>query len=135
MVKHLRQAFEETDYIVHHEPPFILRIGQRSPELDALLQAIGDDCAVFLTAWNPMSQTLDLSENRQRQASLTDELAARELTNLPGIGQHPDNGWPGEESVLVLGLQFEAAQALAKSYGQLAFVWAEINQSPELIET
>ena len=131
----LQRAFEETHFIVHHQPPFTLRIGQSSPELDTLLQATDNNCAAFITAWNPMCQALDIAENRKRQQSLTDELDARDLTTLPGIGQHPSNGWPGEESVLVLGLPFEATRALAKTYGQLAFVWVGIHQPVELVET
>lgn len=131
----LQRAFEETHFIVHHEPPFTLRIGQLCPELDRLLQASGHDCAAFVTAWNPMCQTLGVTENRQRQQSLKNELDIQDLITLPGIGQHPSNGWPGEESVLVLGLQFETMRALAKTYGQLAFIWVDIQQPAELIET
>jgi len=135
MLSHkLQRAFEETHYTVHHQPAFTLRIGQHSPELDALLQASGHDCAAFITACNPQGQRLDASDNRQRQQNLLDELDARDLTTLPGSGQHPDNGWPAEESVLVLGLQFQAARALARGFGQLAFVWADRHQVAELIE-
>ncbi len=118
----LRQAFEETDYIVHHQPPFVLRIGQPSPELDALLQAHGQGCAAFITAWNPMAQALPEAENRARQQALQQELSERGLQCIAGIGQHPANGWPGEESVLAMGLQAEAALALCGRYGQLACV-------------
>jgi hypothetical protein len=135
MNNELHRAFEETHFIVYHQPPFTLRIGQHSPELDALLQASGHDCAAFITAWNPMCQALGVTENRHRQQSLKNEIDTQDLITLPGIGQHPSNSWPGEESVLVLGLQFEATRALAKAYGQLAFVWLDINQTAELIET
>lgn len=133
----LQRAFEETHFIVHHhhQPPFTLRIGQPSPELDALLKAMGHDSAVFITAWNPMCQALNPTENQQRQQSLIDELDVPGLFTLPGIGQHPSNGWAGEESVLVMGLQRNAARALAKLYGQLAYVWIDIHQPAELIET
>lgn len=131
----LWKAFEETHYIVHHKPPFTLRIGRSCPELDALLLAAGHDCATFITAWNPMCKALDIAENRQRQQCLADELAKRKLSTLPGIGQHPSNGWQGEESFLVLGLQLEAARALAKAYGQLAYVWIGLCQPAQLIET
>jgi len=130
----LRQAFEETHYIVHHHPPFTLRIGQHSPGLDTLLNDAGHDCAAFITAWNPMCQALSQEENRSRQQSLLDEINGRGLIVLPGIGQHPNNGWSGEESVLVLGLQLEAARAIATTYEQLAFVWAKKGYSVELIE-
>jgi len=131
----LRQAFEETHYIVLHQPPLTLRIGRHSPELDALLQAVQRDCAAFMTAWNPMSRSLSLEENRQRQQSLLDEIDARELPTLPGIAKHPSNGWPGEESVLVQGLQLEASRAMARRFEQLAFVWVEKGHPVELIET
>ena len=131
----LQRAFEETHFIVHHQPPFTLRIGQPSHELDALLQTKGHSCAAFITAWNPMCQALDQAENQQRQKSLMDELATQKLTTLPGIGQHPSNGWLGEESILVLGLQLEAARTLAKAYGQLAYVWIDSHEQAALIET
>lgn len=123
----LQRAFEETHFIVHHRPQFTLRIGQTSPELDELLQATGQDSAAFITAWNPMCQMLELHVNRQRQKSLKDELDVQSLTTIPGIGQHPTNGWPGEESLLVLGLQLETARALAHKHEQLAFVWTPRN--------
>ncbi len=131
----LRQAFEETHYIVQHQQPFTLRIGQHSQELDALLKDTGHDCAAFITAWNPMSQPLSTEENRSRQQSLLNEINAIGLTALQGIGQHPSNGWPGEESILVPGLQLEAARALARTFRQLAFVWVKQAGSVELIET
>ena len=118
----LLKTFEETHYTVHHTPPFVLRIGQPCPELDALLQASEQDCAAFITAWNPMAQPLSEADNRKRQQALQAELTQRGLHCIPGIGQHPDNGWPGEESVLVPGLQAEAARVLCVRYGQLACV-------------
>lgn len=131
----LHQAFEETHYIVHGAPPLVLRIGQHSPELDTLLKDSDHDCAAFITAWNPMSQQLGPEENQNRQQDLLNEVKARGLTALPGIGQHPSSGWPGEESILVPGLQLEAARALAKTFEQLAFVWVKRGGQVELIET
>lgn len=131
----LLRAFQETHYIVHHQPPFTLRIGQYSLELDALLKDTGHGCAAFITAWNPMSQPLSQEENRSRQQSLIHEVNARGLTALLGIGQHPSNGWAGEESILVPGLQLEAARAIARKFEQLAFVWSKKDHPVELIET
>jgi Protein of unknown function (DUF3293) len=131
----LLNAFEETHYIVHHQPPFTLRIGQHGQELDALLHETGRECAAFITAWNPMCQLLGFQENQSRQQILLDELKAMGFLTLPGTGQHPSNGWPGEESVLVLGLQLNEAKTLAKKFEQLAFVWAGRGRPVELIET
>lgn len=135
MNEDLRRAFEETHYIVRHQPAFTLRIGQHSPQLDALLQDAGHDCAAFVTAWNPKSQALSEAENRTRQQALLDDLKRLGPTWIGGIGQHPDNGWPGEESVLVLGLAFDAACNLARQHGQLAFVWCVTGKPCQLIMT
>lgn len=129
----LKKAFKETHYIVHHQPPFTLRIGHPCPALDELLQAGGHGSAAFITAWNPYAQTLSKEENSTRQIALLADILARGLTSLPGIGQHPDNGWPGEESALVLGINLDAAKALATKYEQLAFVWAPAASVPELV--
>lgn len=135
MTGSLFKAFEETHYIVHHQQPFTLRIGQSSPDLDALLQATGRDCAAFITAWNPMSQQLSQNENQRRQKNMLNELNARNLSIVCGIGQHPTNGWPGEESILVLGLELDAARTVAKAFGQIAFVWASKGALVQLVET
>ncbi len=131
----LQRAFEETHYIVHHVPPFTLRIGLTCSELDALLQATGHDCAAFITAWNPMSEPLPEVENRMHQQRLVDELTDKGYRCIPGIGQHPDNGWPGEESVLVPGLQLGEARLISKAYRQWAFVWAEAGQPSQRVLT
>ncbi len=50
------------------------------------------------------------------------------------IGKHPSNNWPGEVSVLVLGLDLEAAKSLARHYEQHAFVWAAGDGVPVLVQ-
>jgi Protein of unknown function (DUF3293) len=54
------------------------------------------------------------------------------LNCIDGIGKHPSNNWPGEVSVLVLGLDLEAAKSLARHYEQHAFVWAAGDGVPQL---
>lgn len=129
----LQPAFEQTHYIVHHQPPFTLRIGQACPALDELLQAGQHQGAAFITAWNPYSKPLSAADNAQRQSALLSDLHAQGLRSLPGVGQHPDNGWPGEESCLVLGIERQAAIALATQYEQWAFVWAPAGGVSELV--
>ena len=46
-------AYRATDYHVFAGPPFVLRIGERCPELDELLARSGTMGGAFLTAWNP----------------------------------------------------------------------------------
>ena len=89
--------------------------------------------AAFITAWNPFSEQLSLLKNEERQNALKAELKRRGLKFIDGIGQHPSNNWPGEPSVLVLGLSKEAAKSLAGHNEQHAFVWAASDAIPELV--
>lgn len=133
MTPELQKAFAETHYIVHYQSPFTLRIGQACPALDELLQAGGYTGAAFITAWNPYSQSLSEEENASRERALLIDIQARGLTSLPGVGQHPNNDWPGEESVLIFGIDPEVAKALASKYGQWAFVWTPASGVSELV--
>lgn len=127
------KAYRETLYRVHGQFGFTLRIGQPSPALLSVHQRHKVDCSAFLTACNPFSRSLDVAANAVRQAALGRELARRSLSCLPGTGQHPSNGWPGEESFLALGLTLESAKALGTRFEQNALVWSGIDAVPRLI--
>lgn len=129
----LFQAFTETHYIVHHEPPFTMNIGVFCPDLEKLMAERKALCAAFITAWNPFAQQLTNTENEARQQTLKDNLTERGQVFIDGIGQHPGNGWPGEPSVLILNMGREAAKALVGQYEQLAFVWADQAAMPTLM--
>ncbi len=130
----LLQAFAETHYIVHHEDPFAMHIGQPCPELKKLMAEHNALSAAFITAWNPFSQNLPAEENNSRQEELNATLKKRGLICIDGIGKHPRNNYPGEVSVLVLGLDLGAAEALARHYEQHAFVWAARDGVPGLVQ-
>ena len=130
----LRRAFEETHFIVHHQPAFTLRIGLPSAALDELLQRSGNDCAALITAWNPMCRSLSESENNDRQKALLGELHLRKLRWVAGIGEHPTNGWPGEASVLVLGAQRSDAEDLVIMFEQMACLICSKGGQVQLIE-
>ena len=68
-----------------------------------------------------------------RQQALAKELSRRSLTFLRGIGQHPSNEWPGEDSFLVFGLTLEAAKVLGSKFEQNGFVWNGADGVPQLI--
>jgi hypothetical protein len=130
----LIQAFTETDYIVHHEPPFTMTIGKPCEELKKLMANRNALGAAFITAWNPFSQKLSAINNEARQQELKEILKKRGLTFIDGIGQHPSNNWPGEASVLVLDINREAAKVLAGHFEQHAFVWTDKTAIPELVQ-
>ena len=127
------QAFLETEYRVFAEPGFTLRVGQASAELLAAHKFHKTDCSAFLTACNPYSQVLEPASNAQRQVGLAKVLKERSLAFALGIGQHPGNGWPGEDSFLVYGLTLEAAKALGTRLEQNAFIWSGEDAVPQLI--
>ncbi len=129
----LFQAFTETHYIVHHEPPFTMNICVFCPDLEKLMAERKALCAAFITAWNPFAQQLSCTENEARQHTLKANLTERGLAFIDCIGQHPGNGWPGEPSVLILNMGREAAKALAGQYEQWAFVWADQTAVPTLM--
>ncbi len=127
------QAYRETEYRVFAEPVFTLRVGQASAELLAAHKFRRTDCSAFLTACNPYSQAFDAASNAQRQLGLVKELKQRSLAFAPGIGQHPGNGWPGEDSFLVYGVTLAAAKALGTRLEQNAFIWSGADAVPQLI--
>ncbi len=127
------QAYRETEYRIQGETPFSLQIGMVNDVLLAIHKLYGVDCSAFLTACNANSQLMSSADNSIRQRQLADELARRGLTYLPGIGQHPSNDRPGEESFLVLGLNLQAAKKLGEHFEQSAIVWCGVDGIPELI--
>ena len=127
------QAYLETEYRVRGESGLTLRVGQANAALLAAHDRHRADCSAFLTACNPYSEPFDEAANAARQADLSDELLRRHLAFLPGIGLHPSNGWPGEDSFLVFGLMLEAAKALGTQFKQNGFVWCGADAVPQLI--
>ena len=127
------QAYRQTHYRVHAQPAFTLCIAQPSAELIALHQANRVQSSAFITAYNPYSQPTGADDNQQRHQLLVQQLHAAGYTVLPGIGQHPSNNWPGEESCLVLGLGREEASALGMQQEQNAIVWCGLDGIPELV--
>ena len=133
LVPELLAAYRETEYRVHAHPELSLRIDQHNPALARAHQAHGVTCSAYITACNPHSQRLDAATNAKRQTRLEQDLIRRGLSFLPGIGQHPGNDWPGEESFLIFGLNLDAAKALAGTLEQNALLWAAGDAIPRLI--
>ena len=129
----LREAYAQTQYRVNAAIPFTLRIGQASAALMALHQRHDVACSAFITAVNPYSQPTGERTNAERLRQLRTDLKARGLDCIDGMGQHPGNGWPGEASLLVIGLDLEAARQLAGRWEQNAIVWCGADAVPQLV--
>jgi hypothetical protein len=133
----LLQAYRETHYRVNSDSsdlePLVLRVGEVLKPLAILHKKFGVDCSAYITACNPWSECLPDAENGKRQENLLHALRTRSLRWLEGIGKHPGNRWPGEPSVLILGLSLAAAKVLAEDFEQNAFVWSGADARPLLV--
>lgn len=129
----LVEAYKATDFHVHNQPPFVLKVGTASPQLAQLYHQHGTTCAAFLTAYNPYSEAVGDAENTAFQHKLSRELTSRGLTFLPGMGQDNQGQWPGEPSFLILGLALDEAKVMGAQYRQNALVWCGEDAVPQLI--
>ncbi len=121
----LVEAFRRTEFRVADRGwSFVLRIDEASSALVACHEAFGVTRSAYLTAWNPRSEPTSCEVNKAAQARLETELTAAGLPFLRGEGVDPSGSWPGEPSVLVLGISGDDAQRIGRAFGQNAIVVA-----------
>ena len=130
--KDLIEAYESADYVVFAEPELVLKIGEPSARLDALLQSEQSSTAAFVTAANPRSEKKSAAENAAALAVLDQVIAAAGYPWRAGEGREPDGSWV-EPSRLVIGIYRENAEALGRLFGQNAIVFVEKGAPPELL--
>ena len=129
----LIQAYHDTDYCVHAEPAFTLRVGQHSPEMAALYLLYQTTTTAFITACNPYSAELTANENSRLLKALQRDLEAGSWLYLPGMGMSNTVGWAGEASFLVLGISLEEAYALGKKHQQNGIIFSHADAIPRLV--
>lgn len=129
----LLRAYRETSFHVDGPPALVLRVGQASTPLKDLYRTLGCDCAAYITAFNPFSETASDASNADNQARLEAELAARGFNFLPGQGVGADPQWPAEPSCLVPGMTLEQAREFGRAYRQNAVVWCRADAVPQLV--
>lgn len=129
----LAQAYRDAGYVVDApDGPLVLRVGDHSAPLAALMRALRVDTAALITAHNPWSRPTDARDNAAAQARLEAELSAHGVAQLPAQNRDPQGTWPPEASVLALGLAPDTADALARHFGQNA--WLRID-APAAVPT
>lgn len=131
----LWRAYEATSYEAETSAGRVrLRIGSRSPDIDRLLTEKDLSSWAFVTAFNPCSKPLTDPENEERHQRLLHDLSDNDGPVYAGAGipDHPD--WNAETSVLILGIEREAAVRLAVRYGQNAIVVGTIRTDAELVD-
>ncbi len=126
----LIEAYTNTDYLVNGTN-ICINIGKQSEELHQLLSSSNHVHWAFITAYNPFSISLEVSENTQRHQNLKSALAQYDLYEGEGRGQ--DENWPPERSLLVLGIYKSEAEAIGCLFGQNAIVYGESGKNAELL--
>lgn len=130
----LRQAYLDTIYRVAGEGQVIdIHIGERNAALDQLLKTSKARQWAFVTASNPRSRVLSEHENAQRNAEMKSSLAQASWCTVDGIGLPARSDWQPEQSVLILGIDGNAAIALARRWEQNAIVCGSLGQAAELV--
>ena len=128
----LIEAYQNADYVVFAEPEFVLKIGEPSRRLDALLEQEGATTAAFLTAANPRSKPQSPAKNAAALSALDQLVAASRYPWRAGEGREPDGSWV-EPSRLVIGIYRDNAEAHGRPFGQNAIVFIEKGGPPELV--
>ncbi len=129
----LVNAYRRTEFRVADRGwSFVLRIDERSSVLASCHEAFGVTRSAYLTAWNPRSEPTALEINQSAQRALEAELTSAGLSWLRGEGVDPSGHWPGEPSVLVLGISTDDAIRFCREYGQNAIVVAGRDAVPRL---
>ena len=129
----LLDAYKATNFEVHNTRPFVLKIGEYSPDLKEMFNEKSVECGCFITAYNPFSEERSVGENLTAQSKLKEKLAERGNEILDGLGADPSGEWKGEPSFFVLGLSIEQSKILGKEFNQNAVVWCDLGCTPELI--
>lgn len=109
-------AYLETHFMVHSKKPFTLFVDKCCPPLLDLYRSHKVHSAAFITAFNPYSNPLSDKGNKLRNERLFLDLKELNITTILGVGQDPAEQWPGEPSLLALGIEESVARQLGNKY-------------------
>ena len=129
----LEIRYRETVYSVFiNKEQYDIKIGKPLPPfIQKLINK--EKTAVILTAWNPKSQSLSLSDNHHRNSKLKELI--KNYTIFYAVGQGVDSSWLAEESFFILGITKIEADKLAIEFEQFAYVWLERENTASLVFT
>ncbi|MCK4864015.1 MAG: DUF3293 domain-containing protein [Gammaproteobacteria bacterium] len=135
MNSELEKAYLDTTYSVFVDgEKYDIKIGKQIPPvINHLLENENEKSAVILTAWNPRSKALPLSDNKSRNTKLNSFLKNYRVFNA--VGQGDDLSWSGEESFFILGIKKDKMEQLAVDFEQYAYVWLECEKPASLVFT
>ncbi|NRA37756.1 MAG: DUF3293 domain-containing protein [Planctomycetes bacterium] len=110
-------------------------IGECNQALNDLLQKHHVLAWAILSAFNPYSETIPLTENLHREHKLLTQLNSTSYLIYAAQGKDDNDLWPPEPSLLILGIQPNLACQLAQEYQQNAIIIGQLNTPAELLWT
>lgn len=129
LTKDLIDAYHNTNYYFGNSQ---LRINELSSEAQAILKPFSPFGGLFITAWNPMGEVLDLSNNQVANKDLKSELEEKGLIIIEGYGESLDKRWR-EDSFFVYPVDQETSIKLCCDYRQNAVVYITSEGIPLLL--
>jgi hypothetical protein len=132
--QHFEDAYRRTSYCLEAPGEILkLRVGVKNQAFDLLLEHSQVEDWAFITAFNPGSIQLSEQENQERHEALADTLRHNGYKTIPCNGVDDDNEWPTERGYVILGIQREVAEQIAREFGQYAILAGQIDKAPELV--
>lgn len=123
-------VYQAAEYHVLSVPPFVMKVGEYSPGFARLHAEAGGEGAIFVTACNPFSIPHSDEFNNTANAELQVILGGG---TYPCVGRSAAGDWPEEKSFLSFGHKSaETGYALARQFGQNAFLWIDESCTPML---
>lgn len=107
------------------------RINEPNQKIEELLASHKRSTACFITASNPNGQRIDEKENQARMMELETLIQEKQLPYYFGQGEDPKGTWV-EKSLLVVGIELDEADELARHFEQNAIVWLQRGLAPAL---
>jgi hypothetical protein len=133
IARDLLSAYEATDFVVFdHDEEWILKVGEASPRIDALLDRFDAACAIVVSAINPRSRVLPPETNARLHDELVHLLEQCNLQFLHGEGRDPKGHWIPEIECIVFGMSLADGLAIARRFDQNAVVYLERGRAPRL---
>lgn len=127
-------AYTATAYHVFFpEGECVLRVGERSAELEICLSRRKARRLAVITAWNPGSKAQSTVENQSAQNRLKQTLLQAGVTYVEGENRADAGDWPPEPSFGLCGVTVAEASTIAGLFGQNAYLTVAIGHPAELI--
>ena len=127
-------AYKAADYYISDtSSDFIIRIGVSSEKLRQLHHGTGQNCSIYITAFNPYGAEQNSVDNRSAHVELEGHLRKISPYVFEGFGTDPAGIWAPEASFLALGIDLSTSKLLGKRFKQDAVVWVGADAVPQLI--